>query len=117
MGLHRQRAAAKLRAPMVKIRLSRVGRRNTPLYRIIVVDGRRRRDGRYLERLGHYNPHESDPAKKIKLREDRYLDWVRKGARPSEGLARLLEHTGVLSGATLPEGERRPGKESSKAQA
>lgn len=81
---------------MVRIRLSRTGRKNFPLFRIVVVDGKEKRDGRFIERIGHYNPHLADPAKKVTLNVERYRHWVSVGAQPSESLRRLLEHTRAL---------------------
>lgn len=77
---------------MVKIRLSRVGRKNRPAYRIVVLDSRSRRDGRYLERLGWYDPLADEPAKKVVLHRDNYDKWIKKGAKPSETILKLLKH-------------------------
>lgn len=80
----------------VRIRLSRTGRKNMSLWRIAVFDSRTRRDGRYLENLGTYDPHEKKPDAKVKIDLDRYNHWVGKGALPSGPLERLLKHTGTL---------------------
>lgn len=80
----------------VRIRLSRTGRRNIPLYRISVFDSRTRRDGPYLENLGTYDPRQEKPEKKIALNVERYRYWTSMGARPTESLERILEHTGTL---------------------
>lgn len=80
----------------VAIRLSRTGRKNLAQWRIAVYDRHTRRDGRYLENLGTYDPHEK-PEKKVKLDLERYKHWVNHGALPTESLARLLKHTGVLT--------------------
>ncbi len=80
----------------VRIRLSRTGRKNDPYWRIAVFDSRTRRDGRYLENLGTYDPRAKDPGNKVKLEVERYQHWVSRGALPSESLARLLTHTGHL---------------------
>ena len=80
----------------VRIRLSRVGRKNLPLYRIAVYDGRTRRDGRYLENLGTYNPKEK-PENKIQIDKERYDHWVSQGALPTEALERILKHSKVLA--------------------
>ncbi len=79
----------------VRIRLSRVGRKHLPKWRIAVFDGRTRRDGRYLENLGSYDPHEK-PEQKVQLNVERYKHWLGVGALPSESLDRILKHTGVL---------------------
>ena len=80
----------------VRIRLSRMGRKHLPKWRIAVFDGRTRRDGRYLENLGTYDPHET-PEKKVLIDVERYKHWVGKGAQPSGPLERILKHTGVLA--------------------
>lgn len=73
---------------MVRIRLSRHGRRNAPSFRIIVVDSHKKRDGRYLERLGHYNPSEDD--KKFVIDQERYKYWLSVGAQPSESVVKII---------------------------
>ncbi len=80
----------------VRIRLSRTGRKNLPLWRIAVFDGRTRRDGRYLENLGTYDPKKARPEEKVKLDLERYNHWLGTGARPSDAVARILKHSGQL---------------------
>lgn len=80
----------------VRIRLSRVGRKHESHWRIAVFDGQTRRDGRYLENLGTYDPHQ-EPKAKVKLNVERYKHWVDHGAKPSESLERILKHTGILN--------------------
>ena len=82
----------------VRIRLTRMGRKNLALWRIAVFDSRTRRDGKYLEMLGTYDPAQK-PDKKIRLDQDRYAHWVKNGALPSEALGRLLKHTGTVKEA------------------
>ena len=79
----------------VRIRLTRMGRKNLALWRVAVFDSRTRRDGKYLEMLGTYDPAQK-PDKKIRIDKSRYEHWVKNGALPSESLARLLKHTGTL---------------------
>jgi small subunit ribosomal protein S16 len=79
----------------VRIRLTRTGRKNLPLWRIAVFDKLTRRDGKYLEMLGTYDPRE-EVGKKIKLDLPRYDHWVQNGALPSDSLARILKHAGVV---------------------
>jgi small subunit ribosomal protein S16 len=67
-----------------------------PFWRIAVFDAHTRRDGKYLENLGTYNPHAQKPEEKVKIDLDRYIHWVSRGALPSESLERLLKHTGHL---------------------
>jgi small subunit ribosomal protein S16 len=80
----------------VRIRLSRTGRKNMPFWRISVFDSHTRRDGRYLENLGTYDPRGKRPEDKIRLDMDRYNHWLSHGALPTESLERLLKHTGHL---------------------
>lgn len=82
---------------MVRIRLTRIGRKNLPAYRIAVFDGRAPRNGAYLEKLGHYNPRAKDPKAKVTLNRERYEFWIRRGAQPSESLVRILKHAGILT--------------------
>ncbi len=73
---------------MLTIRLSRVGAKKRPKYRIVVLEKDQARDGRYLEVLGTYNPI-AKPAE-IKLNRERYDYWLKKGARPSETVQSFL---------------------------
>jgi len=77
----------------VKIRLTRVGARNNPIWRVVAADGRSPRDGRFLEVLGHYNP-QTDPST-IQLNEERIRSWLGKGAQPSASVKRLLKAKGI----------------------
>jgi small subunit ribosomal protein S16 len=78
---------------MVRIRLRRVGKRKQPHYRVVVADSRFKRDGRFIEILGQYNPL-TNPSE-INLDADKTLEWLRKGAQPSESVVALLKRTGV----------------------
>ncbi len=71
---------------MVKIRLTRMGRRNLPFYRIVVTDVRKARDGEYIENLGYYDPR----SKKCNIKGDRFEYWVSKGAQPTKTVAKLI---------------------------
>jgi small subunit ribosomal protein S16 len=77
----------------VKIRLTRVGARNNPIWRVVAADGRSPRDGRFLEVLGHYNP-QTDPST-IELDEERIRSWLGEGAQPSASVKRLLKAKGI----------------------
>ena len=77
----------------VKIRLMRVGKRKQPTYRVVVADSRSPRNGRIIETIGHYGPR-NEPSK-IDINGDRALDWLRKGAQPSESVQKLLTISGV----------------------
>jgi len=76
-----------------KIRLKRIGRRNRPFYRVVVMDSRNRRDGAAIEELGWFNPIEAD--KSYKLEEDRFLHWLKEGAQPSEAAHGLMKRSGL----------------------
>jgi small subunit ribosomal protein S16 len=76
-----------------KIRLKRIGRRNRPFYRVVVMDSRKRRDGAAIEELGWFNPIEAD--KPYKLDEDRILHWLKEGAQPSEAAHGLMKRSGL----------------------
>lgn len=67
---------------MLKIRLARVGAKKQPQYRIVVADERQKRNGRFIEIVGHYNPM-AEPAR-LELKKDRYLHWISNGAKPSK---------------------------------
>ena len=77
----------------VKLRLTRVGSKKNPVYRIVAADSRSPRDGKFLEIVGRYNP-QTDPSS-IELDEERVRDWLSKGAQPSESVSRLLKAQGV----------------------
>ena len=79
----------------VKIRLSRVGRKKTPIYRIVVADSRSPRDGRVIENVGRYDPREEPSL--IEIDEGKIRDWLDKGAQPSETVAKLLAVKGIES--------------------
>lgn len=79
------------------IRLSRGGRKHRPFYRIVVADKRMPRDGRYIERLGTYNPLLDDQnEERVKLVEDRIKYWLEQGAKPSERVAIFLGKAGII---------------------
>ncbi len=78
----------------VKIRLARKGRKKMPIYDIVVADARAPRDGRFIEKLGQYNPH-STPAG-ITLKNDRALYWLLVGAQPTDTTRKILSVTGVM---------------------
>lgn len=79
---------------MVRIRLARRGRKKKPIYNIVVADVRAPRDGRFIEKLGVYNPHTSPST--IELKIDSAVDWLLKGAQPSETARSLLSKMGVM---------------------
>ena len=81
----------------VKIRLARGGSKKRPYYRIVVADIRAPRDGRYIERVGSYNPLlPKDHEDRVKLDIDRIKEWLSKGAKPTDRVARFLDAEGIL---------------------
>ena len=76
----------------VKIRLKRIGAKKNPFYRIVVADARAPRDGRFVEEIGNYDP----MSKKLVVDGDKALDWIKKGAQPTETVRSLLKKNGVL---------------------
>ncbi|MEJ2006091.1 MAG: 30S ribosomal protein S16, partial [Cyclobacteriaceae bacterium] len=78
----------------VKIRLARRGRKKQAIFDIVVADARAPRDGRYIEKVGRYNPN-TDPAT-IELAEDRALKWVLDGAQPTDTVRAILSYRGIL---------------------
>ncbi len=79
---------------MVRLRLTRGGRHKRPFYRIVAADSRMPRDGRYIEVLGTYDPLKNPAA--IVVKQERVLEWLKKGAQPSVTVQHLLNRTGVL---------------------
>lgn len=77
----------------VRIRLSRLGRKKAPFYRLVVADSRSPRDGRFIELIGTYNPM-TDPAV-VAIDEDRALYWLSVGAQPSDTARGLLKKQGI----------------------
>lgn len=89
----------------VKIRLARGGAKKAPYYRIVATDQRNSRDGRFLEKIGSYNPLlPSDHEQRIVLNEERIKYYLGNGAQVSDRVARFLDHAGILPGATRQRG-------------
>ena len=78
----------------VKIRLTRMGAKNKPVYRIVVSDSRSPRDGKYIESIGTYNPN-TEPAE-IKVNKEVAKEWLSKGAIPTDTAKSLLSKAGVM---------------------
>ena len=78
----------------VKIRLKRMGSKRKPFYRIVVADSRSPRDGRFIEAVGYYNPL-TNPVD-LKLNEEDILNWLQKGAQPSDTVRNLLGSKGIM---------------------
>ena len=77
----------------VKLRLTRIGSKKNPIYRVVAADSRSPRDGKFIEILGRYNP-QSEPSL-IELDEAKVKAWLQKGAQPSETVSRLLKIKGI----------------------
>src|SRR3954470_5557850 len=81
----------------VAIRLSRGGAKKRPYYKIVVADARNARDGKFIERIGSYNPlAPKDSAERVKLDADRARHWLSVGAKPSDRVLRFLDAAGVV---------------------
>ncbi|EDT48373.1 30S ribosomal protein S16 [Streptococcus infantarius] len=78
----------------VKIRLTRMGSKKKPFYRINVADSRTPRDGRFIETVGTYNPLIEE--NQVSLKEERVLEWLSKGAQPSDTVRNILSREGVM---------------------
>ena len=80
----------------VVIRLARAGTKKRPFYHVVVADSRSPRDGRFIERLGYFNPLlPKDKEDRLKLDLDKVKDWMKKGAQPSDRVMRFLDKAGV----------------------
>ena len=77
----------------VRIRLTRVGARNNPMWRVVATDQRSPRDGRFIDVVGHYNP-QTDPST-IVLDEQKLRGWIERGARPSGTVKKLMKAKGI----------------------
>ena len=77
----------------VKLRLTRIGSKKNPVYRIVAADSRSPRDGKFLEIVGRYNP-QTDPST-IELDEEKIKGWIAKGAQPSSTVQKLLKAKGL----------------------
>jgi small subunit ribosomal protein S16 len=77
----------------VKLRLTRVGSKKNPIYRVVAADSRSPRDGKFIEIVGRYNP-QTDPST-IDIDADKVKAWLAKGAQPTESVARILKVAGV----------------------
>ena len=98
-----------------KIRLQRGGRKARPIYSIVVADARAKRDGRFIEKLGTYNPN-TNPAT-IDLNFDSALSWVMKGAQPTDTARAILSYRGVMMKKHLLEGVRKGALTEEQAEA
>ncbi|MDD3776310.1 MAG: 30S ribosomal protein S16 [Actinomycetota bacterium] len=79
----------------VKIRLTRMGFKKKPFYRIVVADSRSPRDGKFIDNIGTYDP-KSEPSK-IEVDKEKALEWIKKGAKPSNTVQKLFEKINLIS--------------------
>ena len=77
----------------VKIRLARGGAKKKPFYQIVVTDERSRRDGRFIENVGTYDPNQNPAA--IRLDETKAIEWLNKGAQPTDTVKQIMKQTGL----------------------
>ncbi|KNF08784.1 30S ribosomal protein S16 [Gottschalkia purinilytica] len=77
----------------VKIRLTRMGSKKKPFYRIVVADSRSPRDGKFIEEIGYYNPI-SEP-KEVKISDEKAVKWLKSGAKPTDTVSSLFKNNGI----------------------
>ncbi|MDR9450532.1 MAG: 30S ribosomal protein S16, partial [Acidimicrobiia bacterium] len=100
----------------VKIRLKRTGKKKQPTYRVVVADGRSPRDGRFIEEIGRYDPRQ-DPSI-VEIDNDKALEWLKKGAQPTDPVRKLLVISGAWSRFKVARGEiHTVGSQSAPSQA
>ena len=110
---------------MLTIRMARAGTKKRPFYHIVVADSRSPRDGRFIERLGHFNPLlPKDKTERLKLDLEKAKAWITKGAQPSDRVMRFLDAAGVMKREkrnnpqrAVPRKERKAKEEAAKAAA
>jgi len=99
----------------LKLRLARAGAKKRPFYRIVVADSRSPRDGRFIERIGTYDPLKpKDAEDRVKIDQDRAEYWLSKGAQPTDRVARFLGKAEIIA---MPEQRNNPNKGKPKAKA
>lgn len=103
----------------LKIRLTRGGAKKRPYYRIIVADSRFPRDGRFIDRIGAYDPMKpKDAADRVVLDVEKAKEWLAKGAQPTDRVARFLDQAGVMKRAARNNPEKaKPGKKAEERAA
>ncbi|MES1993277.1 MAG: 30S ribosomal protein S16 [Candidatus Macondimonas sp.] len=86
---------------MVTIRLARAGAKKRPFYHLVVTDSRNRRDGRYLERLGFFNPIANEREESLRVDLERARHWIAQGAQPSDRVEQLLKQAAKTGDASV----------------
>jgi len=89
----------------VRIRLRRMGTTNKPSYRLVVIDSRTRRDGRFIDCIGYYDPVTNPP--KINVQEDKALKWLGVGALPSDTVRMIFSRAGILAKFAVMKAEKK----------
>ena len=102
---------------MVVIRLARGGAKKSPFYHVVATDKRNARDGKYLERLGYFNPVARSQATRIELNQERIDHWVSKGAQLSDRVQRLIKDFAKGNTAAKPVREHSPAPKKAEAPA
>jgi small subunit ribosomal protein S16 len=108
---------------MLVIRMARAGTKKRPVYHIVVADSRSPRDGRFIERLGHFNPLlPKDKTERLVLDLEKVKEWMKKGAQPSDRVTRFLDAAGIMKREkrnnpqkAIPRKERKAQEEAAKA--
>jgi small subunit ribosomal protein S16 len=108
---------------MLVIRMARAGTKKRPFYHIVVADSRSPRDGRFIERIGHFNPLlPKDKTERLTLDLDKVKAWMKKGAQPSDRVTRFLDAAGIVKREkhnnpkkAIPRKERKAQEEAAKA--
>lgn len=99
---------------MVKIRLSRFGKRNTPFFRMVVTPAREKRESKFIENVGHYSP----LNKEIVVKEDRIKYWLSVGAQPTDTVRYMLAKKGIVEAAPVKKVySKKPGKKATERKA
>ena len=87
----------------VKIRLARGGSKKRPYYRIVIADARAPRDGKYIEKVGNYNPMlAKDNDNRVVLNQERLQYWISQGAQPTDRVSRFLSNAGLMADRKIP---------------
>lgn len=102
---------------MVKLRFQRLGRSHRPFYRLVAVDARFKRTGRFIEQLGWHNPMAADGEKDLELNEDRIRYWIGVGAQPSDTVTTILAQRDLLSAKQKTRWERLRGEARRRGEA
>ena len=99
----------------LKLRLARAGTKKRPYYHVVVTDARNPRDGRFIEKIGSYDPMLADDSKRVNLNVERATHWLGVGAQPTDRVLRFLDAAGLLKRAPRNNPERaKPGKKATE---